>query len=617
MHIMHAVVVSMNKFAHTNFLAVLVGVLLLSQNGLLQARALSLGVGGNIGYFHTFNQAEGGTRSASDNFLMAIQANGFVMEPWLLKVDGNLVANLNKSGTAYANNESHVLSGGINLHLFSQSRFPNVVSYRRSTRASDIDVSLKRVQDEKSLGELVAVAMDDDYLATNVSVRQGLLLPSGNRFDLWYSNSVRGSGLFGMIEDENLGGKFKARWLGHNLYVDVINQTQSHSLSPKLSDNFTFSLMHNFFPSSDYYIKSLVSHYQVDNKTEESNGFFVANSNTALTQYHSMFYWRAPYKPYSVSGSMRFHRKERDTGFDNNETDQKNAFGSLTFDWELNRRVRMSMAGNVSVIDSDQDNSAGGTAQLLLSYRSGQNIFGWLDGLTHSWYMDGGIGNRVEAHYDDADIASTFNAGVGHHGNKQWLTGNRSSARLGFSQSVRAYTTPLNTLSEVNADVDSLDLTHTASLSHQAGIRKIRSYSQITFMDSRKLLEDFDIQVVNAQASGSYPLNRLSSAGLNAALQSTRRNTEQSQSEGFQTSITAQINYQHARLFGIYKLKLRGKYDVSANLTERFGNRYRNDAEMRLSYLLGKLSTAVVGRVIKNDSGSPALMGMVHLNRQF
>ncbi|MDX1812794.1 MAG: hypothetical protein R3240_12635, partial [Gammaproteobacteria bacterium] len=66
-----------------------------------------------------------------------------------------------------------------------------------------------------------------------------------------------------------------------------------------------------------------------------------------------------------------------------------------------------------------------------------------------------------------------------------------------------------------------------------------------------------------------------------------------------------------------YKLKFRAELDVSTTGNLEKEDRMQADAEARLGYNVGKLSTALIGRGVVNNTGLSMGVVVMQINRSF
>ena len=71
-------------------------------------------------------------------------------------------------------------------------------------------------------------------------------------------------------------------------------------------------MTHNYFPTSEFYVKTLVTKTYTEDGSSTPNSSIFSNRTTNTDQLSSFFYWRPGYKPYSMTGGLRTYRRVSD-----------------------------------------------------------------------------------------------------------------------------------------------------------------------------------------------------------------------------------------------------------------------------------------------------------------
>lgn len=584
----------------------------------VSAQQPSSAVYGNLGYFYGFNQADGGSSMEDSTVVGSIGGRTHIWQPWFADLGAGATFSVGTTQNENISSEAQVTSGNVNLGLFPVSRFPFRLSFHQTER--DYDWENRHTNDNSFFRHT---------RTRSVTLRQSLIGSQGTRLDGWYNVHWRDYNDFNDdnpkydTEDGTFGLKFKHRGKHQNLFINATQQDQDNSDVDKVSKNTVVSLTHNYFPVSSFYIKTLASEakYEIENKSKFSNQVFQASSDTTNDQLTSLFYWRPEFKPYTATGAVRIHRRNVDFGITESAQDSLNA--NVAMNYQVNRKTRLSATAAVSSLtiddaddngvnvasDEDNDNnSLGANVGLSALYQSDRYL---LKRFTWYWFADAGVQEEVTAQYEDTDNTNVLNAALGHSGSRQWNTGNRSTLRLSAQQSMK------ETRKLGKIDDESLLLVHTGTLAWSENLRRGSSYAQLTVIDSRDVADKGDNQVANFQLSRNMPIDRLSSWGGNVSSQTTRRDAGDGSTISLTTSSTAQINYQHTRLFGIYRLKFRTELEGTSIDNRTGADRLKAEWEGRLSYRIGKLNTALFLRAMENDSGVGNRMGVFQINRAF
>ena len=559
---------------------------------------------GNIGFHYTGTRTEGGAEGNSAYTTLSANANSFLWRPWFATYDLGATASNLRSDSGVSSNSVDLLYSHLDFSLLPQSRFPF-----RFTASYGNDVDSWGV---KSFNWLDMGSRQTLYL----NARQSFITRKGDRIDAWATQRSRNY-FDAKLKDKTFGAKIKTRGQKQNLYANGSYQTRSNSLTNLEATNVVGALTHNYFPTSEFYIKTLVSttHYE-DNSLVDHTSVF-DDRITDRNQLSTFMYWRPEYRPYTATGGLRLYRRGT-SAVNFSDSNQVGLDANIAGNYSINRRLQATATASTAILHTrvnagDKTDTQSIKVNALLNYRSDRIML--VKKFVYYWYASGGFGNSVNVQFKNADYSQTFNVGAGHTAYRSWVTGNRSTFRLNFTQSAREYARyePLDT---------GLNISHAVTATWNNDLRKGRFYSQLTVLDSHIIDNtNSNSQIVNLQFSRVMPINRLSQWGAHFSAQSSRYRSENDVSSGFFkefiSTASGRLNYQHARMFGIYKLKFRAKLDgYIAGGYER-ERRRQADAEARLGYNIGKLSTALIGRGVLNNTGLSMGVIVFQLNRSF
>ena len=554
---------------------------------------------GNVGFFYTGTQSEEGAKSNSTNTTLSLNLDSYVWRPWFATYNIGGTGSVTKNESAVGSNSVDLLSTHLNFSLLPRSRYP----FRLTMSTND------NVDDWLS-SEPTVVNFGSQYKSRYLNARQSYITLSGDRIDGWYTRRSRNYSGIDLV-DNTFGAKAKVRGKHQNLYANGTYQWRNNSANDNETNNIVGAVTHNYFPTNEFYVKTLVTKTYTDDGVDTPNSSIFSNRTTNTDQLSSFFYWRPDYKPYTATGGLRTYRRVADIN-NADDTTQIGIDANLAGNYTITRRLRLTATASGSVLHSTDVSDARNTNQsVLLSYRSDRIRY---RDIGYHWYASGGFGNKINIEYDDVETTQSLNANIGHSAKKSWVTGNRSALRVNLTQSATEYLR--------NNEFDtSLSLSHSASVHWSDEMRKGQFYTQLTALDTRNIDDKTEMQIINFQLSRIVPVNRLSQWGAHLSAQSSRRHAsgddEESFIDGFLTSINGRLNYQHARLFGIYKLKFRTKLDVTSTANRNGGDRKQADWLGRLGYNIGKLSTAIIGRWVFSDSGLGTKVVYLQINRSF
>jgi len=585
---------------------------------------------GNVGYFYTGSQADGGATTNSSLSTLALNLDSYFWRPWFASLNLGAVSSMSRSEAALNSSSLDLLSTHLNFSLMPRSRYPFRLSFNTSDNVTDW-----------SSGKITMLSLGPEYKTRYLNVRQSIITLSGDRADAWYTQRTRNYAGVKLIDD-TVGAKLKMRGLAYNLYANGTYQSRTNSVSADQTKNKIATVTHNYFPNKAFYIKTQVISSQNDVGTEiyqvgldkyQANIGMFRERITQTNQINSFLYWRPDYKAYTVTGGLRaYQRVTNNSDIEFQDVIQQGVNANLSGNYRITRRLKLTAAASsFGLYNSGQTDYVTVTSNqnLLLNYRSDNVIYREYQ---YSWNASGGLTNQVgfknpRPGLDPAapfaasnlsdfskDYSQTYNAGVAHNLSRSWVTGNRSSLRLNLNQSAREY---IRTIGVAN----SLGISHSATINWNEAVKKGKFYSQLTLMDTRNINESTESQLLDLQVSRIVPINRLSSWGSHLSLQSSRRISGADNGprfgDGFLTAANGRLNYQHARMFGIYKLKFRTRIDYNGTTNRRGGDRMQADWETRLGYNIGKLSTALIGRKIWSDSGLGTGVIIFQVNRGF
>ncbi len=549
---------------------------------------------GNVGYFYSLSEADGGGHTESTQLTGALNASGYFWQPWFATGDAGVTISASNATSGSSQSKVKLLSTRANFDLLPASRYP----FRMGYTSSD------NVIDWINTGQQHLIELGEDYRSRYFTARQALISTGGDRADIWYSKRSWDSDLGELSSDQTLGLKYRWRAQRHNFYLSGSYQERDSSVLDGQSKNSLLAFTHNYFPSSAFYIKTLADGMRIDNSLPQSNGSFRASSVSDVNQVASHFFWRPEYRPFTMTGATRLQRRWESSPVVSVE--QTIFSANLAANVQISRRTRVTATGQVTSLDTTVNNSLATTQSLTGLYQSDRHLF---RDFSYYWYADGGIGNRLAAEYEDTTSTQNLNAGIGHNGSRAWNTSNRSTFRVNLAQTARE--------TWVNSGFDSPTINHTASLAWNESLREGSSYAQFSALDSRSVDGNTYTQLMTTQFSRNMPIDRMSSWGGNLSMQNSRRHTATYSNKRFLTTLTGRLSYQHGRLFGIYRLKFNTKLDVSSTANRDGGDRRQAEWESRATYVVGMLNTALVVRLVESGSGLGSRVVVFQVNRSF
>jgi len=150
-------------------------------------------------------------------------------------------------------------------------------------------------------------------------------------------------------------------------------------------------------------------------------------------------------------------------------------------------------------------------------------------------------------------------------------------------------------------------------------------FAGLSLGDSRTTgFSENSFRMLNLQVSGQIPFGRYASASANLTAQAVRQSSVFVSDEGWQRYATGGFTYQHARVFGVPRLR----YLASANaFNSQVNARINGDPnapienitwmhEQRLEYTVGRLEFRLSARLAKVDGKKNALV-FLRVSRSF
>jgi len=614
-------------------------------------------MGGNLEYNYRQSATQPGNASSYDNRLLGgLDIGGYFWQPWIATADAGATASLGKTHTSGGtHSEADLLTGRFNFNLFPGGFLPIAYTYQ----SSDNVVDWANTQNS-------FLQLGERYRSRYQSARIGMVFPQGDRIEGYWQNNNRGADKadMGRNIDDVWGLKAQLRADGLNFYATGTEQlgTQSITGDRQTSRNLVANI--GLYPGSDFYLNTLVTFVGVertDGKNRPagtiapSNGSFASNSDTATRQMASYFYWRPEYKPYALTGGARLHQRSMSTSFAITEiikdtqdpsvpqwakfinadlvNEQYDIAANMAADYQFTPRTRFYVTTDLSNANSSTsceytnskllsnealvgvrgcsetfNNSWGSTGTGALIHQSDKYVY---NGIGWYWYTDASATLRLLAQYQARDLQEGVGAGLTHTGYYNRTTGNRGNVRMSATQGVRqqfAFSSP---------EHDRLNLAHTISVSWNNTEDELNSFVQAVVSDNRELGFDRNTQLVNFQYSNTLALTRVSSFGGHVSAQSSRRYEPTLGSTGFLTTASARISYNHSRMFGVFRLRFGTRSDISW-VESQFGGMHRQiDWQNDLDYNIGRLSTALIYRVLYNEAAQTTQLVLFKLSRNF
>ncbi len=558
-----------------------------------------LDVSGSLGYnYRSWELLGGGDASAlseDSQYLGNINASGWLIEPWLATVQMGAAISVTTQNNAAGVRESRPISTHLGLNLLPRSRTPFYLRYAETRRVTQwLDTARPSLLD-----------LDQDYRTRFLSLRQRFITGGGNQLDGWFQQWIRGVGDDGELRDRAVGLSLKTRTPEQNLYAWGKYQISERSALGGESRNLSLNLTHRYTPTPEFYVNTIIDGRRIDNGMNTGFGTYRANAVSDISQMVSTFYWRPTYRPYNLTGSARLQRRAVDFGT-GSPNEQLHFNATLAGTYHVNRRFRLMASADLSSLDTDYTNSVATRQNLGAYYQSERYL---IRRFQYYWYGNANLGNEVEAEFQDTRFRQRADLALGHNAQRSWRLGNHAVLRLSLLQSMRERL-------GLNGVPSSTYLNHTATWTWSERRRGRNWRAQLLLMDSREVFDGDTTQLASLQITRRQAIGRLSHWGVHMSAQSSRRSGERLD-DRFYTTASGRLDYEHRRVFGVYRLKFYSKVDAAS-----IGNRLGEDRrwlewENRLSYRIGLLNAAVMYRIVANETSNGSRLLFLRINRSF
>jgi len=498
------------------------------------------------------------------------RANSYIWKPWFAQVSGDVslvLARSHQGGTGAPGSgdmSSNRVEGGGTLALFPASRFPFTAFYRKG--------------DSRTSGDLTTnpYTMRRYGLTQSYSPQQG-----GSTYRLSYDRSDIDSAVTGTDRAEALAASVSMHRGFHALNLNASRYTDANSKSGDSSSIRNASASHSYRPSSTFTVDSLAN----VNRTQYdlASGSVPMNLDSRYRQINTFATWRPGQdSPWRLTGGARFYGYEAGTNVESRSL-SVNAAATYT----LSHNTTFNASGQFTQVSSNADEKVVTVQRGGVDYNSDPIKLGKY---SYTWTTGANVENRT----GEGNSGRGLGARIGHRLTRSVALGKDSTLRLDAGQdySRRQDTGPYTsqTLVHSGGAFWQLALSESAStqLSASASDTRTTGYGEQHF------------QLINLQGGGRWVFSRWSSLGTNLTMQSTRQ-VENS----FSTSLSGNLDYTHARAFGVPRLRYQALLNVN-----QYRDRSRLDGnidaplepvnwsfEQRLEHDIGRLQTRLSFRV--------------------
>lgn len=531
-------------------------------------------VSGSVGY--TFRSIIGSTASdaRSNQLRAAVNAQGYLWEPWFATISGGLRATQDSTRfiDAGTSTRTTILGADLDLNVLSQSRTPFSLSYR---------VSDTRV-DSVSLPNPLTALGGYEFQVQRVSLRQSYFTELGDRLQFSFDHGTWDSDQREDYRDQLFGLEYNMRRSKHTLSARASYQETGLSSFEDKTEIRLLNVEHFYHPSRALRFDTMASYYDADGRSAgPANGAVPRDSSMRYLQVSNFAFWRPVDRPISASAGIRLYdlQTESPTG----QLDQASISATAGIFYQYTRNLRFD--ASLEVTDSDATGFNTSSRQRLGAlYQS--DLREILSGFSYYWHAEASAQNQDTGN----DDLLTGMVRLGHDVQRMWLTDGRGTFRFSLSQNVSG----VEQSGERDTSMQRLD--HSASVAWDLHGESASTMVHLTLSDSRGLGDQDDSQqFANLQFMRTQNLTLYSMLSGNLTIQMVQRDFNGLRDNDTVTA-TGQVTYRHMSLFDIAQLRFNSDLRVARAATDEGVD--RAEWENRLDYVIGLVDASLSWRYI-------------------
>ncbi len=537
-----------------------------------------LNFGGYVAY--SYNYMSASTASERMQLTTAINASGYVWQPWFATTSAALNLTFTNTETTTSSADASSVTGTFTFSLFPRSRFPFSLMYSRSDSRS------------ASFSDLTQVTGDIYYQVTRLSMRQTYRSRGGALTNLWYYRNSFSGGITA-ASTKSYGLSYQVNSAPNTLGITANYTSSSSAASDAQPSAYVVALNHIYTPSPSNGVTNLVSYVNVDPGTTDS-------STSTVGQASSSFYWRPEHRALSMSGGVRASESSSSAAGSNTRRSLNTNIGAQ---YRLTRRSSITAGLTVGSTDSGDAQTLTASENLGISYASLRYTLG--AGLSWQWQTSASAGNtstRTDLQGSTSETSlQSYGAGISHSLNGSWAAGRSMSFTASASQSWSGSESS-------SSDVMATTLSHSVNLGANRRGHLGSTYGSLQLSDSRTRGESrSSFQRAGFNLAQDLTINQLSGISGNFSYNINRQEYTTggaSNEDTYRRYANLSASYRHGRPFGVYNLRFNSRFyatkDVDAAVPAD-----RMDWDNRLQYSLGRLGMSATFRLTKSTSGVP------------
>jgi hypothetical protein len=525
----------------------------------------------------------------------SFRVGSYIWQPWFALVNGSIDLlttqhrNLDQTIEARADRvKSSSIGGTGSVSVFPSSRFPFNGYFERS--------------DSRTSGE----ATLNNYTTTRFGGRQGYQpLDGRSSYSAHYDRSVIESEAFGRDVVNSMGASFSRQFELQNLNVVGQRTTNDRERGDGSKLN-RLTATHSYRPEPTIAVETLGN--ASSDEFRLTSGRLPVSSVSRFAQLNTFATWRPDPEewPIYVTGGARYFQSMVETNGIPAEGTAVSA--NLAANYRFRPDLNFFVSGTVShALDELLTTQTVGATYTPTPFALGKYLYSWNANLALNNQTSGSAGTQ-----------QTISGQLGHTISRPFVFGEKTQLSLSGGQS---FSSTADTVGSA---------TYTVSHTANAALRYTPTPSSNVFLsvlaaDARSSgTNESTFQLVNVQVSGQLQFNRYSIATANFTLQGSRQSTDSTPDAGFTINTSGSLTYQHARAFGVSRLRYYAAYNA---YDTRFRNRLQGDIDaprdqisqsfdQRLDYNIGRIELRLAARfaVIEGQRTGLVFLRMV---RQF
>jgi hypothetical protein len=505
----------------------------------------------------------------------SFRLGSYIWQPWFALVNGSvdLLTTQDReldhtAGPRADRVKSSSIGGTGSLSVFPSSRFPFNGYFERS--------------DSRTSGEPTL----NSYTTTRFGGRQAYQpLDGRSSYSAHYDRSVIESAAFGRDVVNSMGASFSRQFELQNLNVIGQRTTNDRQRGDGSALN-RITATHSYRPDPTVAVETLGN--VSSDEFRLTSGPAPVSSLSRFAQLNTFATWRPDPEewPVYVTGGARYFQSMVETNGVPSEATAVSA--NLAANYRFRPDLNFFVSGSVShAVDELLTTQTVGGTYTPTPLALGKYLYSWNANLALNNQTAGSTGAQ-----------QSVSGQVGHTISRPYALSDTTHLSVSGGQSFSS------TADTVGA------ATYTMSHTANAALRftptpNSNAFVSVLAADARSSgTNESTFQLVNVQVSGQLQFNRYSIATANFTLQGSRQATDSTPDAGFTFNTSGSLTYQHARAFGVARLRYYAAYNA---YDTRFRNRLQGDIDaprdqisqsfdQRLDYNIGRVELRLAAR---------------------